>query len=214
MLLFCWSKDHTTFGFIDMYLHFQALQRSPTDGVTPADEETSNAADDSLSRGRSRPLGNRGRFLSRTAFPKSEIRPTPIERRARLVNAIAGDRRWLDEIVSGAVNDVQQIAARQKCSVRQVNMTISLAFLAPDSCAPRSKVVCHAALESNGCVMPQQNGASSSKLSIKSEINCGPGSKKRRAFGPQDSGNSRQPTGIGRQRLPPGTEFLDAETGG
>jgi hypothetical protein len=31
-----------------------------------------------------------------------------------------------------ALTDVQQIAARQKCSVRQVNMTISLAFLAPD----------------------------------------------------------------------------------
>jgi site-specific DNA recombinase len=30
------------------------------------------------------------------------------------------------------VTDVQQIAGRQKCSVRQVNMTISLAFLAPD----------------------------------------------------------------------------------
>jgi len=34
--------------------------------------------------------------------------------------------------VSGSVTDVRQIAARQKCSVRQVNMTISLAFLAPD----------------------------------------------------------------------------------
>jgi DNA invertase Pin-like site-specific DNA recombinase len=63
--------------------------------------------------------------------PKSEIRPTRIERRARLVSAIARGRRWLDEIVSGSVTDVQQIAARQKCSVRQVNMTISLAFLAP-----------------------------------------------------------------------------------
>ena len=62
----------------------------------------------------------------------SEVRPTRIERRARLVNAIARGRRWLDEIVSGSVTDVQQIAARQKCSVRQVNMTISLAFLAPD----------------------------------------------------------------------------------
>jgi site-specific DNA recombinase len=30
------------------------------------------------------------------------------------------------------VTDVAQIASRQKCSVRQVNMTISLAFLAPD----------------------------------------------------------------------------------
>jgi hypothetical protein len=39
---------------------------------------------------------------------------------------------WLDEIVSGSVTDVQQIARRQKCSARQVNMTLSLAFLAPD----------------------------------------------------------------------------------
>jgi len=64
--------------------------------------------------------------------PRNEVRPTRIERRARLVNAIARGRRWLDEIVSGSVTDVQQIATRQKCSVRQVNMTISLAFLAPD----------------------------------------------------------------------------------
>ena len=65
-------------------------------------------------------------------IPKSEVRPTRIERRARLVSAIARGRRWLDEIVSGSVTDVEQIAARQKCSVRQVNMTISLAFLAPE----------------------------------------------------------------------------------
>jgi len=54
------------------------------------------------------------------------------ERRARLVNAIARGRRWLDEIVSGSAIDMEQIATRQKCSVRQVNMTISLAFLAPE----------------------------------------------------------------------------------
>jgi site-specific DNA recombinase len=36
------------------------------------------------------------------------------------------------EITAGAVTDVEQIAAREKCSVRKVNMTISLAFLAPD----------------------------------------------------------------------------------
>jgi hypothetical protein len=65
-------------------------------------------------------------------IPKSEVRPTKIERRARLVSAIARGRRWLDEIVSGSVTDIAQIAARQKCSGRQVNMTISLAFLAPE----------------------------------------------------------------------------------
>jgi len=63
--------------------------------------------------------------------PKNEVRPTRIERRARLVSAIARGRRWLDEVVSGSVTDIQQIATRQKCSLRQVNMTISLAFLAP-----------------------------------------------------------------------------------
>src|SRR5882724_2829751 len=51
---------------------------------------------------------------------------------ARLVNAIARGRRWLDEIVSGSATNIEQIATRQKCSARQVNMTISLAFLAPD----------------------------------------------------------------------------------
>jgi hypothetical protein len=40
--------------------------------------------------------------------------------------------RWLDEIVAGTVTGVEQIAARDKCSIRQVNMTISLAFLAPE----------------------------------------------------------------------------------
>jgi DNA invertase Pin-like site-specific DNA recombinase len=63
--------------------------------------------------------------------PRDQIRPTKIERRARLVTAIARGRRWLDEIVSGKVADIKQIAVRQKCSERHVNMTISLAFLAP-----------------------------------------------------------------------------------
>ncbi len=49
-----------------------------------------------------------------------------------LFERIARGRRWLDEIVSGLAIDIEQIATRQKCSVRQVNMTISLAFLAPD----------------------------------------------------------------------------------
>src|SRR6267154_3965839 len=54
---------------------------------------------------------------------RNEVRPTRIERRARLVNAIARGRRWLDEIVSDSAANIEQIATRQKCSVRQVNMT-------------------------------------------------------------------------------------------
>jgi len=68
--------------------------------------------------------------------PKSpapqDARPIRAETRAKLVASIARGRRWLGEIVAGTVTDVEQIAAREKCSVRKVNMTISLAFLAPD----------------------------------------------------------------------------------
>jgi len=96
------------------------------------DEGKADAADDLLSVPWLKPPPRKSRqILIPHDIPKSEVRPTRIERRARLVNAIARGRRWLDEIVSGSVTDVQQIAARQKCSVRHVNMTISLAFLAP-----------------------------------------------------------------------------------
>jgi hypothetical protein len=94
------------------------------------DEQTTDAADDHLlSIQWQKPPSRRSRqILVSHGIPKNEIRPTRIERRARLASAIARGRRWLDEIVSGSVTDVQQIASRQKCSVRQVNMTISLAF--------------------------------------------------------------------------------------
>jgi DNA invertase Pin-like site-specific DNA recombinase len=62
---------------------------------------------------------------------RNEVRPERPERRLRLVSAIARGRRWLDEIISGSVTDLEQIALRERCSVRHVNMTISFAFLAP-----------------------------------------------------------------------------------
>jgi hypothetical protein len=34
-------------------------------------------------------------------------------------------------MISGSVTDAEQIASRERCSVSHVNMTISLAFLAP-----------------------------------------------------------------------------------
>ena len=46
------------------------------------------------------------------------------------LGTVALGRRWLFEIVAGATI-VEQIAAREGCSIHQVNMTISLAFLAP-----------------------------------------------------------------------------------
>ncbi|WP_029077513.1 recombinase family protein [Bradyrhizobium sp. th.b2] len=63
--------------------------------------------------------------------PRKDVRPERPERRLRLVSAIARGRRWLDEIISGSAISAEHIASRERCSVRHVNMTISLAFLAP-----------------------------------------------------------------------------------
>ena len=65
------------------------------------------------------------------SVPRHEVRPIKAERRASLLKSIARGRKWLEEIVSGATQGVEQIASRHKCSVRHVNMTISMAFIAP-----------------------------------------------------------------------------------
>ena len=62
---------------------------------------------------------------------REDIRPDRAERRLRLITAIARGRRWLDEIMTGTITDAKQLARRERCTVRQVNMTLSLAFLAP-----------------------------------------------------------------------------------
>ena len=73
----------------------------------------------------------RRREIIAPATSGQDVRPIRSETRLALVTSIACGRNWLDEIVTGAAADVEQIAAREKCSVRQVNMTISLAFLSP-----------------------------------------------------------------------------------
>ena len=61
-----------------------------------------------------------------------DSRPIRAETRARLITAIAKGRRWLDELMAGTATNVEQIAGTENCTVRQINMTISLAFLAPN----------------------------------------------------------------------------------
>jgi site-specific DNA recombinase len=61
----------------------------------------------------------------------ADPRPIRAETRAKLITAIATGRRWLDELITGTVTNVEQIAQRETCSIRQVNRTITLAFLAP-----------------------------------------------------------------------------------
>ena len=70
-------------------------------------------------------------ILPASTKPERDRRPIRAETRTKLVSAIAKGRRWLDELVGGTVTSIDQIAAREGCSIRQVNMTISLAFLAP-----------------------------------------------------------------------------------
>jgi hypothetical protein len=59
-------------------------------------------------------------------------RPIRSENRALLIASISKGRRWLSELMTKPAITVEAIARREDCSVRKVNMTISLAFLAPD----------------------------------------------------------------------------------
>jgi hypothetical protein len=62
---------------------------------------------------------------------RQDRRPIRAETRAKLIAAIASARQWLNELIAGTMQNVEQIANREKCSIRQVNRTIALAFLAP-----------------------------------------------------------------------------------
>jgi site-specific DNA recombinase len=62
---------------------------------------------------------------------RADNRPIRAETRVKLIGSIAKGRLWLEELSSGTVTNVTHIAARESCTARQVNMTISLAFLAP-----------------------------------------------------------------------------------
>ena len=54
------------------------------------------------------------------------------ENRTTLLASIARGRRWLEELVIEPTATTETIAKREGCTTRKVNMTISLAFLAPD----------------------------------------------------------------------------------
>jgi site-specific DNA recombinase len=78
------------------------------------------------------PSTRRREILLPAGLPPQHARPIRSESRALLVASIARGRRWLDELLADANANAESIAKRERCSVRQVNMTISLAFLAPD----------------------------------------------------------------------------------
>ena len=77
------------------------------------------------------PSTRRCEILLPASVPPQDARPIRSETRATLVAAIARGRRWLDELTNDPMATAAGIAQREGCTVRQVNMTISLAFLAP-----------------------------------------------------------------------------------
>ena len=74
----------------------------------------------------------RREILLPTGAPSHQARPIRSETRALLVASIARGRQWLDELLTDANTSAESIAKRERCSLRQVNMTVSLAFLAPE----------------------------------------------------------------------------------
>jgi DNA invertase Pin-like site-specific DNA recombinase len=77
------------------------------------------------------PAKRRREILIPNHMPADKARPIRSENRALLVASIVRGRRWLNELVADPSANAERIAEREKCSVRKVNMIISLAFLAP-----------------------------------------------------------------------------------
>ena len=50
----------------------------------------------------------------------------------RLVQEIVRARRWFDDLASGRVSSIAELAKRESCSAPYISLKISLAFLAPD----------------------------------------------------------------------------------
>jgi len=78
------------------------------------------------------PSKRRREILMPEGIQPHYARPMRSENRATLVTSIARGRRWLDELTTDTNASAASIAKREGCSARKVNMTISLAFLAPD----------------------------------------------------------------------------------
>src|SRR5262249_37914112 len=77
------------------------------------------------------PFRQRREILVPASMSRQPARPIRSETRALLVASIARGRRWLNELLTDVNANAESIAKREGCSVRKVNMTISLAFLAP-----------------------------------------------------------------------------------
>ena len=79
----------------------------------------------------SAPASRRKRAIVGSRADASERRPMRAEARARLLEALAKARLWLDGLIAGRFTSTAEIARHGRCSERAVRITLSLAFLAP-----------------------------------------------------------------------------------
>jgi site-specific DNA recombinase len=107
-------------------------EQEASEGGSRGDEQTHPTATTLLIPWKKKPA-KQPRAIIAPSLTGSPADPRPIraETRAKLITAIATGRRWLDELITGTVTNAEQIAQRETCSIRQVNRTITLAFLAP-----------------------------------------------------------------------------------
>ena len=78
------------------------------------------------------PFKRRRQLLAPASGNRQDPRPIRADARARLITALSRSRRWLDEMLKGSVKSIEEIANREDCGPRKVNMTLTLAFLAPE----------------------------------------------------------------------------------
>jgi DNA invertase Pin-like site-specific DNA recombinase len=112
---------------LTVWLKNLETNEAETDGARPFDRESGP----SLLIPWCKPPSKKSReILLPLSVARQDVRPIKVERRAALLRSIARGHAWLEAVASG-VETVEKIAARNKCSVRHVNMTISMAFIAP-----------------------------------------------------------------------------------
>jgi hypothetical protein len=121
-------------GLVDAYVARVELRRDHLN-VKLNQTETLNGSqpEDILHISWTKTLPTRRREILLPADPSRQHRP-PIrsDTRGTVIAAIAQGRRWLKELIEDPDATTETIATRAACSVRKVNMTISLAFLAPE----------------------------------------------------------------------------------
>lgn len=103
------------------------------DERVPTSETPPSTADQTLLIPWCKPPSRKAReLLLPASVSRNQVRPIKPERRLAIVKSIALGRAWLDELRSGTATAISQIAERNKCTVRHVQMTLSMAFIAPD----------------------------------------------------------------------------------